>query len=220
MLGNYKVKNAGLQPLHAKARLAAHEIGKVTFEHVRRESNADADRLANAAMDGLAEAARVAQAPASAVHASAEASPTFKVMAADLRAVIGGALAGMRAITDAEARRPIAPGKWCRKEIVGHLIDSATNNHQRFVRAQERSPLVFPAYDPDFWIRVQAYAECDWNELVALWEGFNRHLAHVLENVPETKRAALCRVGADEPVTLGALASDYIAHLQHHLAGI
>jgi probable phosphoglycerate mutase len=54
MLGNYKVKNAGLQPLHAKARLIAHEIGKVTYEHVRRESNAHADRLANVAMDGAA----------------------------------------------------------------------------------------------------------------------------------------------------------------------
>ena len=51
MLGNYKVKNAGLQKLYAKARLLAHEIGRVTFEHVRREANADADRLANAAMD-------------------------------------------------------------------------------------------------------------------------------------------------------------------------
>jgi len=52
MLGNYKVKNAGLQPLYARARLLAHEIGRVSFEHVRRESNAHADRLANAAMDG------------------------------------------------------------------------------------------------------------------------------------------------------------------------
>ncbi len=52
MLGNYKVKNAGLQPLHAKARLLAHAIGKVTFEHVGRARNAHADRLANAAMDG------------------------------------------------------------------------------------------------------------------------------------------------------------------------
>ena len=51
MLGNYKVKNAGLQPLHAKARLLAHEIGRVTFEHVGRAHNAHADRLANAAMD-------------------------------------------------------------------------------------------------------------------------------------------------------------------------
>ncbi len=54
MLGNYKVKNAGLQPLHAKARLVAHEIGRVSFEHVRREANAHADRLANAAMDEAA----------------------------------------------------------------------------------------------------------------------------------------------------------------------
>ena len=54
MLGNYKVKNAGLQPLHAKARLLAHELGGVTFEHVRRESNKHADRLANTAMDDAA----------------------------------------------------------------------------------------------------------------------------------------------------------------------
>jgi probable phosphoglycerate mutase len=54
MLGKFKVKNAGLQPLHAKARLLAHEIGRVTFVHVRREANADADRLANAAMDAAA----------------------------------------------------------------------------------------------------------------------------------------------------------------------
>ena len=56
MLGNYKVKNAGLQPLHAKARLLAHEVGGVTFEHVRRESNKHADQLANTAMDDAAKA--------------------------------------------------------------------------------------------------------------------------------------------------------------------
>ena len=56
MRGNYKVKNAGLQPLYAKARLLAHEIGKVTFEHVGRAKNAHADRLANAAMDDAANA--------------------------------------------------------------------------------------------------------------------------------------------------------------------
>jgi probable phosphoglycerate mutase len=54
MLGNFKVKNAGLQPLHAKARLLVHDIGGVSFEHVPRESNRDADRLANAAMDRAA----------------------------------------------------------------------------------------------------------------------------------------------------------------------
>jgi probable phosphoglycerate mutase len=51
MLGRFKVKHPGLQPLYAKARLLAHEIGRVTFEHVDRARNADADRLANAAMD-------------------------------------------------------------------------------------------------------------------------------------------------------------------------
>jgi probable phosphoglycerate mutase len=55
MRGNYKVKNPGLQPLHAKASLLAHQIGRVTYEHVRREANKHADRLANAAMDAAAE---------------------------------------------------------------------------------------------------------------------------------------------------------------------
>jgi len=54
MLGNYKVKHPGLQPLHARARLLAHEVGRITFEHVRREKNVHADRLANTAMDDAA----------------------------------------------------------------------------------------------------------------------------------------------------------------------
>lgn len=56
MLGRYKVKNEGLQPLHAKARLLAHDIGRVSYEHVGRGSNANADRLANAAMDRAGQA--------------------------------------------------------------------------------------------------------------------------------------------------------------------
>jgi probable phosphoglycerate mutase len=55
MRGRYKVKHPGLQPLHAKARLLAHAVGKVTYEHVGRELNAHADRLANVAMDGASE---------------------------------------------------------------------------------------------------------------------------------------------------------------------
>ena len=58
MLGRFKVKHPGLQPLYAKARLLAHEIGRVTFEHVGREKNADADRLANVAMDDAAGSAK------------------------------------------------------------------------------------------------------------------------------------------------------------------
>jgi len=54
MLGNYKVKHPGLQPLHARARMLAHEVGRITFEHVRREKNVHADRLANTAMDDAA----------------------------------------------------------------------------------------------------------------------------------------------------------------------
>jgi len=55
MRGVYKVKNEGLKPLHGRARLLAHDIGRVTYEHVRREENKEADRLANIAMDEAAD---------------------------------------------------------------------------------------------------------------------------------------------------------------------
>src|SRR5262245_57257735 len=80
----------------------------------------------------------------------------------------------------ASARRP-APDKWCPRELVGHLIDSAANNHQRFVRARFQDDLVFPGYDQDAWVEVQRYRDAPWGELVELWHGLNLHLARVFE---------------------------------------
>src|SRR4029077_3315712 len=88
---------------------------------------------------------------------------------------------------EASGRRP-APGKWSPREIVGHLIDSASNNHQRFVRAQFQNHLTFAGYDQDAWVARQCYQHAPWHELVALWAGFNRHLARVMASVPEDLR--------------------------------
>jgi probable phosphoglycerate mutase len=247
MLGRYKVKNEGLQPLHAKARLLAHAIGKVTFEHVRREANRHADRLANAAMDGAAAPSRQPQpaparephpalshqpAPARTVEAAAgeavaaravehASSDTpageFERTAAELREAIHAGAARMRGVSDIAAAIRPAAGKWSRKEILGHLIDSAANNHQRFIRAQEQQPLVFPAYDGASWVRTQHYAERGWNDLVVLWESYNRHLAHIIGRIPDALGGVECRIGGNDPVTLGFLARDYVAHLRHHL---
>jgi hypothetical protein len=129
--------------------------------------------------------------------------------------------------TDEAARRP-APGKWSRKEIIGHLIDSASNNHGRFVRAQLQDDLVFPGYDQEAWVRLQRYQDRPWGNLVRLWQGFNHHIADVMEAAdphalarPRARhnldQLAWQSVSATEPTTLEYFMRDYVAHLKHHL---
>ncbi len=115
---------------------------------------------------------------------------------------------------------PASPGGWSRKQIMGHLIDSASNNHQRFVRAMLQPSLEFPKYDQDGNVRAQAVQEADWELLVSLWAAYNRFLAHVIAQIPESKLRTPCRIGDGEAVTLDFLARDYVSHLVHHLEQI
>lgn len=123
----------------------------------------------------------------------------------------------LHSTSEPETARPLLPGGWSRKQVLGHLIDSASNNHQRFVRAALQPSLDFPAYDQDENIRVQAPQEADWSLLVSLWAAYNRYLAHVIARLPAAKLETVCRIGSGEPVTLGFLATDYVRHLLHHL---
>ena len=130
----------------------------------------------------------------------------------------------------ATARRP-APGKWSPREIIGHLVDSASNNHQRFVRMRDRDDLVVDGYEQDVWVASQRYVEAPWAELVLLWLTYNRHLARVMTATPAADRArrravhnlderAFRPVSRDRPVTLDYFMSDYVDHLEHHLAQV
>ena len=112
------------------------------------------------------------------------------------------------------------PDVWSVKEIVGHLIDSAANNHQRFVRAQHVPRFEFPGYEQNLWMRSQDYQSCSWRELVDFWVLYNRHLAHVVRRVPAAALDIPCRIGEDESVTLGFLIEDYVRHLRHPLSQI
>ena len=123
----------------------------------------------------------------------------------------------LRKISEGEAAKPILPGGWSRKQVLGHLIDSASNNHQRFVRAALQPSLDFPRYDQDGNVRLQAPQEADWSLLISLWVAYNRYLAHIIARLPAAKLETICRIGADEPVTLDFLAKDYVRHLLHHL---
>ena len=124
------------------------------------------------------------------------------------------------ALSEAESQARPASDKWSRKEILGHLIDSASNNHQRFVRAQFQPQLVFPGYAQEDWNRAQQYQSEAWENLVRLWASYNRHLAHVIAAIPESAGQNSCEIGAGKPVTLEFLVADYVAHLEHHLGQI
>jgi hypothetical protein len=123
-------------------------------------------------------------------------------------------------ISDEAAAKPAIPGGWSRKEILGHLIDSASNNHQRFVRALLQEELRFPSYDQPGCVRVERYQELRWTELIELWAVYNRFLAHVLAGAPEAKRSTPCFIGNNPVMTLEELASDYLKHMEHHLGQI
>jgi len=141
----------------------------------------------------------------------------MKDLSARLLRTVEAAEPRLREISELESTKPILSGGWSRKEVIGHLIDSASNNHQRFVRAALQATLDFPAYDQDGSVRVQAPQQTDWQLLVSLWASYNRYLAHVIARLPAAKLDTVCRIGSGEAVSLGFLATDYLRHLVHHL---
>jgi hypothetical protein len=124
----------------------------------------------------------------------------------------------LRAMSEPGVSRAPSSGKWCAKEVLGHLIDSAGNNAQRFVRAQLSTELAFPGYEQDRWVEVQDYAHEDWKGLVELWSALNAHLAHVVSRISAANMATSCRIGGKDPVSLAAVIESYITHIEHHLA--
>jgi hypothetical protein len=137
-----------------------------------------------------------------------------------LEKVVDSARVILRQVSEAESNKPVLKGGWSRKQVIGHLIDSASNNHQRFVRAALQGSLEFPRYDQDGFVRVQAVESVLWPILVALWTSYNLYLAHVIAHLPADKLEAPCQIGEDDPVTLRFLAEDYLTHLLHHLGQI
>lgn len=123
------------------------------------------------------------------------------------------------AISDTMAAYSPSPEKWSRKQIVGHLIDSATNNHHRFIRLQLAPELAFPGYQQNEWVDLNGYTARPWGELVALWAGYNRHLAHVIERIDPAALPHIWDNGSYR-LTLEFIATDYVDHLRHHLEQI
>ena len=138
----------------------------------------------------------------------------------EFRSILDTASPEFEAISESDSSDKPVPDKWSKKEILGHLIDSAANNHQRFVRAQLSAELKMPEYEQQLWVDTQRYQQESWVNIVRLWKSYNLHLLHLVASIPETALHNYCFIGDNEPVTLEFLVEDYVKHLKHHVEQI
>jgi len=133
-----------------------------------------------------------------------------------LEAVLREAMPWLLTVSEAEASVPEREGKWSGKQVIGHLIDSAVNNLGRIMRMQIEAGPSLPGYEQMAWVNLQHYAEREWAQVLALWFALNEQVAWTIGNV-EKARLANRGVVEGEPLTLGFLIADYVAHMEHHL---
>ncbi|MCG6920995.1 MAG: DinB family protein [Acidobacteria bacterium] len=141
-------------------------------------------------------------------------------VAEDLERLIRETIPKLEAMGEAGSLKTRGPGTWSRKQILGHVVDSALNNVHRFVRAQQDDDFVFPDYDQPAWVAAGGYQERPWSRLVRLWVELNAHVVEVITRVPGERLGTTCRIGGSEPMTLEFLVRDYVRHLRHHLEQI
>jgi len=146
----------------------------------------------------------------------------WDALATDIENAVNEACKHFRSLKAETIEARPNPGAWSVKEIVGHLVDSASNNHQRFVRLQVADGLSFPDYsqDNDAWVSIQRYQEAEWHDLIAIWRYFNLHLARVIRTVNENCIDHIWVVDENTSVTLGQLMIDYLRHLKDHFQQI
>jgi anion-transporting ArsA/GET3 family ATPase len=110
------------------------------------------------------------------------------------------------------------PNKWSKKEILGHLCDSAINNIARFIKIQyEDQVFVIQSYNQDQWVLVQNYQERPLGEIVNLFQSLNKQIINIVKDIPTEKLSNLCDIGNNEHKTLEWLIRDYLEHMEHHI---
>jgi hypothetical protein len=150
---------------------------------------------------------------------------TLENAVSELAEALDSGIDAMKDFSEERAEHARAAGKWTPKEILGHLIDSAMNNHQRFIRAQilahlNNGVLEIDGYAQNDWVARNHYATRDWGELLELWDAINTHILHVMDNVDASKLQTQIKISGGEPITLEALMIDYVGHIKHHVAQI
>jgi hypothetical protein len=117
----------------------------------------------------------------------------------------------------AQVERKPSPSHWSPKEELGHLLDSAANNHQRIVRTQLEDKPRMPGYDGNAWVKLHGYQQRDWDELIYLWRALNLQLLAAAEAAPDSAWLRTCTIADSQPLTLKFVFEDYIEHMLHHL---
>lgn len=156
---------------------------------------------------------------------------TYKTTGAILKVIIILIKPELEKISKHNAALKPDKNKWSKKEIIGHLIDSATNNHQRFVRANFKDDLIFDGYAQESWVLLQDYQNTNWQQLINLWFSYNLYLANFIDKIPtELKnkkhlkhnldKIAWKTIPADQTATLDYFIKDYIGHLENHITQI
>lgn len=136
----------------------------------------------------------------------------------DLTSILTVYSGRMNALDESDFSRKSQAAKWSKKEIVGHLIDSAHNNLRRFISGQyERTPTII--YDQDFWVTANGYQTYTKEDIIKLWRLVNEQIIHVLENMPEENYRKECNTSKNGTAThsLEWLAHDYVKHMKHHI---
>jgi len=153
------------------------------------------------------------------------------ILSQQLHIIVMACKPELLAIAENEAKKPLAIDKWAPIQIIGHLIDSAANNHARFLKATLQESIIFPGYAQMEWVNNQGYLSADWENTVLLWSHYNLHLAHFFGQIPEETLmrprkehdfAGLTHgyIMDENPNSLFHLIKDYIGHLEHHLGQI
>ncbi len=142
-----------------------------------------------------------------------------KQVAAELRLMITTYSTAFTALEELDFSAKPNPEKWSKKEIVGHLIDSAQNNLRRFIVSQYESTPPHIVYDQDYWVKANNYQNMTSMDVIVSWMLVNFRISEVLENMPEEHYSKQCNTGkgAEQLYTLAWLAQDYVKHLKHHI---
>jgi hypothetical protein len=139
-------------------------------------------------------------------------------LAAQLRHTIDRELRALQALdSERSLLKPAGPDSWSPRQELGHLIDSAANNHIRFVLAATQPEFHGPGYAQNAWVDVHGYQEMSWNAIVKFWSEYNYFISDLIQNIAGERLSAQCHVGNGAPVSLGFLLADYILHMQHHI---
>ncbi|MEC0372728.1 DinB family protein [Paenibacillus chibensis] len=129
--------------------------------------------------------------------------------------------ASFNAQSETEISKRPQPNKWSKKEILGHLCDSAQNNLQRFIRAQyEEQPQTVIRYDQDAWVQLMGYQTLPFEQVLSLWVSLHKQVAAVMEHTPKERLQNTYPFGDGQLVTLEWMMRDYVDHLEHHLKQI